>query len=212
MTHQIKTGQKSQQVRAVPDIYTEAANQNRPVVSIELFPPKTPKGKETLLNQTLPGLSASDPDFFSVTYGAGGSTREQTLDVADLIQKQYGITAVAHLTCISSTREEIQHYLQEATSLGIDNILALKGDPPREQPNFVKPNNGFEYSYQLIDFIKSQGDFSIGVTGFPECHIACTEGRQVDWQRVKNKIDHGAKFVLTQLFFDNTDYFEFQKG
>jgi len=192
----------------IRDIYAEKSTLGRPVISIEFFPPKTPQGKTSLFERVLPRLTAAGPDFCSVTYGAGGSTRDKTLEVVDRIQGQHGVTGMAHLTCISSTREEIKRYLKQATTLGIRNILALRGDPPREQPDLVEPNNGLDYSYQLIDFIKTQGDFSIGVAGFPESHVACTEGKHVDWQHLKNKIDHGADFVLTQLFFDNADYFE----
>ena len=192
----------------IRDIYAEKSTLGRPVISIEFFPPKTPQGKTSLFERVLPRLTAAGPDFCSVTYGAGGSTRDKTLEVVDRIQSQHGVTGMAHLTCISSTREEIKRYLKQATTLGIRNILALRGDPPRDQPDLVDPNNDLDYSYQLIDFIKTQGDFSIGVAGFPESHVACTEGKHVDWQHLKNKIDHGADFVLTQLFFDNADYFE----
>ena len=196
-------------IQPIPEIYAAKRAQGQPVISIELFPPKTPQSEESLFERVLPRLASAAPDFFSVTYGAGGSNRDKTLDVVDHIQRHHGITAMAHLTCISSSREEIRRYLQDAARLGIRNILALRGDLPPEQPDFAKPNDGFDYSYQLIDFIKTRGDFSIGVAGFPECHIACTEGRHVDWQRVRNKLDHGAEFVLTQLFFDNASYFEF---
>ncbi len=194
----------------IREIYAAKRALGQPVISMELFPPKTPQGEESLYERALPRLSSAEPDFFSVTYGAGGSTREKTLEVVDRVQREHGVTGMAHLTCVSSTREEIQRYLEDARRLGIRNILALRGDPPRGQPDFVKPDNGFDYSYQLIDFIKKQGDFTIGAAGFPECHVSCTEGRHVDWQRVKNKIDHGAEFVLTQLFFDNRDYFDFR--
>lgn len=196
-------------IQPIPEIYAAKRAQRQPVISIELFPPKTPQSEESLFERALPRLAAAAPDFFSVTYGAGGSTHDKTLEVVDHIQSHHGITAMAHLTCISSPREEIRRYLQDAERQGIRNILALRGDPPRGQPDFAKPNDGFDYSYQLIDFIKTQGDFSIGVAGFPECHIACTEGRHVDWQRLRNKLEHGAEFVLTQLFFDNANYFEF---
>ena len=211
MTHDDSAASGRPSIRAVPDIYTARRAQGRPVVSIELFPPKTPQGEESLFERALPRLASAAPDFFSVTYGAGGSTRDKTLEVADHVQRHHGITTMAHLTCIGSSREEIGRYLRDAARLGIRNILALRGDPPRGQPELTTPNNGFDYSYQLIDFIKTQGNFSIGVAGFPECHVACTDGRHVDWQRVRNKLDHGAEFVLTQLFFDNAAYFEFQE-
>ena len=196
--------------RHIRDIYAAKSNLGQPVVSIEFFPPKTPPGEESLYKRALPRLATAQPDFCSVTYGAGGSTRGKTLEVVDRLQVQYGITGMAHLTCVSSTRDEIQQFLRDASKSGIKNILALRGDPPRDNPNFVKPDNGFDYSYQLIEFIKSQGDFSIGTAGFPESHVGCTEGKHVDWQRLRHKINHGADFVLTQLFFDNANYFEFR--
>ena len=195
--------------RFIREIYADARPAGRPVVSLEFFPPKTPQGEESLFERALPRLMAARPDFCSVTYGAGGSTHDKTLDVVDHIQRHHAVTGMAHLTCISSTREEIQGFLQDAAALGIRNILALRGDPPRDEPDFVEPDNGFDYTYQLIDFIKTQGEFSIGAAGFPESHMACHDGKHVDWQRLKDKIDHGADFILTQLFFDNADYFEF---
>ena len=144
-----------------------------------------------------------------MTYGAGGATRDKTLEVADRIQKTHGITSMAHLTCISSTQEEIIQYLADAKALDIQNILALRGDPPRDQPDASPADNGLDYAFQLIDFIKAHGEFSIGAAGFPEGHISCNDGKHVDWKRVKNKLDHGAEFILTQLFFTNSDYFEF---
>jgi len=200
---------ESPAARYIRDIYSEKIAQGKPVVSIELFPPRTIKSEESLYKRALPRLVTAKPDFFSVTYGAGGSTHEKTLEVVNHLQRQHGITGMAHLTCISSTINEIENYLGSAKKLGIKNILALRGDAPHDDPNFIESDHGLRYSYQLIDFIKSQGNFSIGAAGFPECHMTCTEGKHVDRKRLKNKIEHGAEFVLTQLFFDNTDYFEF---
>ena len=194
--------------RHIREIYADKAALGQPVISIELFPPKTPQGEESLYERALPRLLTAKPDFCSVTYGAGGSTHEKTLEVVDHVQRKHGVTGMAHLTCISSTREEIESYLRDAEALGIKNILALRGDPTRDEAEFVKPDNGFDYSYQLIDFIKTQGDFSIGTAGFPESHMGCSDGKHVDWRRLKTKIERGANFVLTQLFFDNADYFE----
>jgi methylenetetrahydrofolate reductase (NADPH) len=143
-----------------------------------------------------------------VTYGAGGSTRGQTLAIVDRIQREQQITAMAHLTCVNATIEETCTVLEQTRQLGIKNILALRGDPPNGVSEFVKTEGGFEYSYQLVQRVRECGAFSIGVAGFPEGHIACSEGRHVDWRRLKNKIDHGADFVITQLFFNNRHYFE----
>jgi methylenetetrahydrofolate reductase (NADPH) len=195
-------------IRLIRDIYADSQARDRPVISIEFFPPKTPKGDETLFERTLPALQAVAPDFYSVTYGAGGSTRDKTLAIVDRIQRDHSTTTMAHLTCISTSTADIERYLLEARGRGIRNILALRGDLP--QDGITPPQNGFEYSYQLVACIKRAGGFSIGTAGFPESHIACTEGKHVDWQRLKAKIDHGADFVLTQLFFDNDDYFTFR--
>ncbi len=180
-----------------------------PSSPLSFFPRRRRAERKALFERALPRLASANPDFFSVTYGAGGSTHDQTLKVVEHVQRQYGITGMAHLTCISSSRTQIEQYLDDARRLGIRNILALRGDPPRDDADSVNCDNGFDYSYQLVDFIKAAGDFSIGAAGFPEKHVACTDDKYVDWQRVKNKIDHGAEFVLTQLFFENADYFEF---
>ena len=200
-----------QHVQLIRDIYAQKRRVNRPVISIEFFPPKTSEGERTLFEKTLPALLQQvDPDFCSVTYGAGGSTRDKTLMIVDRIQHVHGLTAMAHLTCVDATRKQIGEFLTEAKALGIRNILALRGDPPAGVSEFTAPENGFEYSYQLIDFIGQMGGFSIGTAGFPESHLACEEGKHVDWDRLKAKIDHGADFVLTQLFFENADFFEFR--
>lgn len=196
-------------IRLIRDIYAERGSQGDPVLSFEFFPPKTPKGDATLFERTLPALQALRPDFYSVTYGAGGSTRDKTLAISDRIQREYDTTTMAHLTCISTSRPDIERYLSQARDLGIRNVLALRGDPPIEGTD-EQFERGFEYSYQLVEFIKQMDGFSIGTAGFPESHIACTDGRHVDWQRLKAKIDRGADFVLTQLFFDNDDYFAFR--
>ena len=195
-------------VRLIRDIYAEQRVLGQPALSIELFPPKTPKGDVALFAHALPALHELEPDFYSVTYGAGGSTRDKTIAIVDRIQREHQITTMAHLTCISTSRADIKRFLLDARKRGIRNILALRGDPPLDDSGPVE--RGFEYSYQLVEFIKEMGGFSIGTAGFPESHIACTEGKHVDWQRLKAKIDRGADFVLTQLFFDNDDYFAFR--
>ena len=177
----------------------------------EFFPTKTEEGERVLLEKTIPALMQLKPDFCSVTFGAGGSTRDKTLMIVDRIQRQHGLTAMAHLTCVNATKEEIRGYLMEARARGIKNILALRGDPPGGEGEFRMTEGGFEFSYQLVEFIRQTGEFSIGVAGFPEGHVACREGKYVDWQRLKNKIDHGADFLITQLFFDNRDYLEFRE-
>ncbi len=194
----------------IRDIFAAARAAKRPVLSFEFFPTKTEEGERVLLEKTIPTLMRLKPDFCSVTFGAGGSTRDKTLMIVDRIQRQHGLTAMAHLTCVNATKEEIRGYLTEARARGIKNILALRGDPPGGEGEFKMTEGGFEFSYQLVEFIRQAGGFSIGVAGFPEGHVACKEGKYVDWHRLKNKIDHGADFLITQLFFDNLDYLEFR--
>ena len=197
-------------IEHIRDIHAARHAEGRPVISFEFFPPKTDEGDRNLLEKTIPALMLLKPDYCSVTYGAGGSTRDKTLMIVDRIQREHGFTAMAHLTCVCSTREQLQEVVAQARSLGIKNILALRGDPPGGESEFRKTEGGFEYSYELVSFIRELGGFSIGAAGFPEGHIACKEGKYVDWQRLKNKIDCGVDFVLTQLFFDNADFLEFR--
>jgi methylenetetrahydrofolate reductase (NADPH) len=197
-------------MRFIRDIFAAARQAQRPVISFEFFPTKTPEGERTLLEKTIPALGELKPDFCSVTYGAGGSTREKTLGIVDRIQREQGLTAMAHMTCVNATREDTASVLAQARALGITNILALRGDPPGGVGEFRKTEGGFEYSYELVRYIKEMDAFSIGVAGFPEGHIAQTEGKYADWRHLKHKVDQGADFVITQLFFNNRDYFEFR--
>jgi methylenetetrahydrofolate reductase (NADPH) len=198
------------QMSLIRDIFAARKAAEKPALSFEFFPTKTPEGERTLLEKTIPALGALKPDFCSVTYGAGGSTRQTTLAIVDRIQREQQLTAMAHMTCVNATRDETASVLAQARSLGIQNILALRGDPPHGTGEFRKTEGGFEYSYELVRFIKESGDFSIGVAGFPEGHIAQTNGKHADWGHLKHKIEQGADFVITQLFFNNKDYFEFR--
>jgi methylenetetrahydrofolate reductase (NADPH) len=197
-------------MRFIRDVLRESAEAGRPVISCEFFPAKTPAGEATLLGKIAPRLKAIDPAFFSVTYGAGGSTRDKTLDIVETLQRDQGVPTMAHLTCVGSARDDISGFLDEAHRRGVRNVLALRGDPPPGQENFVKPEGGFEYSHELVSHVQARDQFSIGVAGFPEGHIACTEGREVDWQRLQVKVDSGADFLITQLFFDNADFYAFR--
>jgi methylenetetrahydrofolate reductase (NADPH) len=193
----------------IRDIYAARGAGGRPVISFEFFPPKTEEGDRNLLDKTIPALLQTKPDYCSVTYGAGGSTREKTLMIVERIQGQHGLTAVAHLTCVCATREQIRELLGQIRALGVRNLLALRGDPPGGGEFQVTPG-GCEFSSQLVRFIREQGDFSIGVAGFPEGHVACKEGKYADWAHLKEKVDAGADFILTQLFFDNADFHHFR--
>jgi len=193
----------------IRDIYA-SAHGTRPVISFEFFPTKTPEGERTLLEKTIPALGELKPDYCSVTYGAGGSTRQTTLAIVDRIQREQGLTAMAHMTCVNATKDDTASVLEQARSLGITNILALRGDPPGGIGDFHKTEGGFEFSYELVRYIREMGGFSIGVAGFPEGHIACSDGKHADWRHLKHKIDQGADFVITQLFFNNRDFLEFR--
>jgi methylenetetrahydrofolate reductase (NADPH) len=196
-------------MRFIRDIYAEKKAVGSPVISFEFFPPKTDDGDRNLFDKTLPALSAAKPDFCSVTYGAGGSTRDKTLMIVDRIQREHQLTALAHLTCVNHTREEVRVLLEKIRELDCKNILALRGDPPGGGAFQATPG-GFEYAAQLVELIRESGDFSVGVAGFPEGHTACQEGKFADWEHLKTKVDAGADFLLTQLFFDNADFFEFR--
>jgi methylenetetrahydrofolate reductase (NADH) len=193
----------------IRDIYAAKGAARQPVVSFEFFPPKTEEGDRNLLERQIPALLEARPDFCSVTYGAGGSTRDKTLKIVDCIQRQHGLTALAHLTCVNHTSDEVRVLLEKIRALGCTNILALRGDPPDGGEFQITPG-GFEFASQLVKFIRTSGDFSIGVAGFPEGHVACKEGKHADWRYLKQKVVAGADYVLTQLFFDNADYFEFR--
>jgi methylenetetrahydrofolate reductase (NADPH) len=193
----------------IRDIYAGKRAAGRPVISFEFFPPKTDEGDRLLLEKQIPALCAAKPDYCSVTYGAGGSTRDKTLMIVDRIQRQHGLTALAHLTCVGHTREQVRELLEKVRGLGCKNILALRGDPPGGGAFQTAPG-GFEFAAQLVRLIREAGDFSIGVAGFPEGHIASRDGKHADWRHLREKVEAGADFVLTQLFFDNADFFEFR--
>jgi methylenetetrahydrofolate reductase (NADPH) len=193
----------------ITDIYAANRARGRPTISFEFFPPKTPDGEETLFTRTLPELRALGPDFISVTYGAGGSTRDKTLRIVARARRELGLEAMAHLTCVGGSREQLQAVLDDAHGLGIENILALRGDPPAGETEWRPAENGLSYAHELVELVGSQGSFSIGVAGFPEGHLNAGGDKHRDWTYLKAKIDAGAEFVLTQLFYDNRDYFEF---
>ncbi len=177
--------------------------------SFELFPPKTDKGYENLL-KTIAQLCELSPDYISCTYGAGGGNREKTFDVVQHIEEQHHVIGMAHLTCVLNTKDDIKTIVEDIKSRGIRNILALRGDPPQDQPDWQPTDDNYKYSSELAAFIRANfGDyFGIAVAGFPEGHILCPD-RERDAEFLKLKIEAGADFVITQLFFDNKDYFEY---
>lgn len=181
----------------------------RPLFSFEFFPPKSDEAGAQL-EKTIADLQPLEPDYVSVTYGAGGSTREKTLDIVSRIKRDTGIESMAHLTCVGSTREELRAVLDRIVEAGVENVLALRGDPPKGQSTFVATEGGFRYASELTSFIADNyGDkLCIGGAGYPEKHIECGNPA-VDLANLKHKVDSGASFLVTQLFFDNRRYFEF---
>src|SRR5262245_26599129 len=177
----------------------------RPVFSFEFFPPKTDEGVRNLY-ATIQELAPLNPTFVSVTYGAGGSTQQLTVDLVTRIKKEIGIEAMAHLTCVGHSAGEIAGVLDRLEAAGIDNVLALRGDPPRGETQFVRPENGFGYAHELVRFIRSRYSFCLGGAGYPEGHVECCD-READLRHLKEKVEAGLDFVITQLFFDEADYF-----
>jgi methylenetetrahydrofolate reductase (NADPH) len=186
----------------------------RPTFSFEFFPPKTAEGADTLL-ETVRELEAFKPDFVSVTYGAGGTTRDLTHDLVVRIKQTTSVDPIPHLTCVCHSEEDIAAILERYAKAGVSNILALGGDPPKNLTNYVRANDAFQHAADLVEFIRDfQGHpdkrgFGIGVAGFPEGHPA-TPNRLLEMDYLKAKIDAGADYICTQLFFDNHDFLDFR--
>jgi methylenetetrahydrofolate reductase (NADPH) len=183
------------------------ASRGEPTFSFEFFPPKTEEGERNL-RQTLEDLRAFDPDFVSVTYGAGGSTRDKTVELTKWIKQDLGIEAMAHLSCVGTTRDELLTILDGIREAGIDNVLALRGDPPRGETEWKPHPGGLHYSTELAALISGSYPFSIGAACFPEIHPEAPDLAH-DLRFLKEKLGSGATFLITQLFFDNELYFHF---
>lgn len=178
-----------------------------PSFSFEFFPPKTPGGERNL-HDALEELRTLEPAFVSVTYGAGGSTRAKTIEIVRNIKREYGLEAMAHFTCVSATAQELRDTLDDMLAVGIENVLALRGDPPAREQEWVKTDGGLEYSSELVAMIREGYPFAIGAACFPETHIHATSP-QDDLAHLAQKVKAGADFLITQLFFDNARYFDF---
>ena len=191
--------------KKITDIFEEKGR----TFSFEFFPPKTVEGVNNLY-KNIEELNKLAPDFVSVTYGAGGSSRGTTMDICIEIQNRFGLDAMHHLTCVGHSQAELKAILEQMKTSNIRNILALRGDPPKGVEKYEPSPDGFEFCYQLNDLIRdTYGDFfSIGVAGFPEGHIQCPD-KETDTKYLKIKIEHGGEFVVTQLFFDNSVYSEY---
>ena len=180
-----------------------------PCFSFEFFPPKTDQGERNL-GRALAELSRLGPAFVSVTYGAGGSTEQKakTVDIVSHIKADYGLEAMAHFTCVGATTDELRATLDHMRKSGIRNVLALRGDPPPGQDEWTATEGGLSYSRELIELIRSEYDFAIGAACFPETHIHASSPES-DLRYLKEKVDAGARFLITQLFFDNAVYYDF---
>lgn len=176
-----------------------------PHLSFEVFPPKTDAAYEGVLKAT-EAIAELKPSYMSVTYGAGGGTSKNTVKIASHIKDKYNVPSLAHLTCVSSTKEEVHQVIDQLKAAGIENILALRGDIPQES-EFPLPNH-YQYAYELIEDIKSQGDFCIGAACYPEGHVE-SEHKKDDIAHLKQKVDCGVDFLTTQMFFDNNIFFNF---
>jgi methylenetetrahydrofolate reductase (NADPH) len=183
------------------------ASADEPVFSFEFFPPKTDDGERNL-RAALQALRPLEPDFASVTYGAGGTTRDRTVEITGWIKRDLGIEAMAHLSCVGATREELNQILDAISGAGIDNVLALRGDPPKGETEWRPHPGGLRYSTELAALIAERGAFGIGAACFPEVHPEAPDLAS-DLRFLREKVEAGASFLITQLFFDNELYFRF---
>lgn len=190
---------------------SEFYKQKHPAISFEFFPPKTVEG-EAKLYQTIRELKKLSPSFVSVTYGALGTTQANTLRIVEEIKNRIGLEVAAHLTCVAHSRNEVEQILKKLQNSHIENIVALRGDPPQGTTEFRPPSNGFRYAAELVRMIRHHVKlgkaFALAVAGYPECHPECKD-KQKDLEHLKQKVDEGADVVITQLFFNNADYFDF---
>ena len=179
----------------------------QPIFSFEFFPPKTERG-EAVLWRSLEKLAPLQPDFVSVTYGAGGSSRDRTLDVVGRIKRDLGMEPMAHLTCVGASRDDVARVLDRLAELGVENVLPLRGDPPLGQATFAKTEGGFGYANELVEFIREGWDFCLGGACYPETHPEASSDED-DLDNLVRKVDAGVDFLITQLFFDNDMFFRF---
>jgi methylenetetrahydrofolate reductase (NADPH) len=186
---------------------SELLESRRPVFSFEFFPPKTDEGRQTL-EGTLEVLKNDRPDYVSVTYGAGGATRNSTVEITKSIKQDLGIEAMAHLSCVGEPSERLVEILGDIDSAGIENVLALRGDPPRGETEWRPHPGGLSYSVELISLIGERFDFCVGAACFPEVHPDAPD-RESDLRYAREKVEAGVSFLITQLFFDNELYFDF---
>jgi methylenetetrahydrofolate reductase (NADPH) len=194
----------------ISDLLRFARERGEPIFSFEFFPPRTDEGVRALF-ETVEALRPLGPAYVSVTYGAGGSTRQRTLELVKRLKRESEVEAMAHVTCVGASRDEIATLLDEVAGAGIQNVLALRGDPPRGETTFVPHPEGFAHASELVAFARSRPDrwrFCVGAAAYPEGHVETRDLGQ-DLKNLKVKVDAGADFLVTQLFFDNAKYFGF---
>lgn len=190
---------------ALADVY----DGDRLAISFELFPPRTEAG-ERALAQHVERLMEFSPSYVTCTYGAGGSTRDKTLDVIRAIKQRYGVPVAAHLTCVGSTTDQLREFLTRAESDKVDYVVALRGDPPADEDQFQAVEGGLQYANQLVSLIRSEfPDFGIAVAGYPEVHQEAADATE-DLANLKRKVESGADVVITQLFYNNDDFYRFR--
>lgn len=177
--------------------------------SCEFFPPKTEEGIPQLYD-TIRETKKLNPGYISVTYGAGGGTKDKTLEIVRKAKNEIGIETMAHLTCVGHSKSEIRAILIQLKNFGIENIIALRGDPPKGEAEFRPHPDGFKYACELASFIRASFDFCIAVAGYPEGHPECPD-QETDWDYLSGKVAAGGDFIVTQLFFNNQDFFHFEK-
>ncbi len=188
----------------------QAYGSDRFGLSFELFPPKTTAGVTSLFKH-VDRLVAFQPNYITCTYGAGGSTQGRTLDIVAGVHEKYGLPVATHLTCVGRTPDQLKDYLQQAQQRGVQNVVALRGDPPQGETEFVPMEGGFSYANELVAFVRREAaDMGIAVAGYPETHQQAPSP-EVDLQNLKRKVDAGADVVITQLFYDNRDFFDFRE-
>jgi methylenetetrahydrofolate reductase (NADPH) len=188
-----------------PEIYSSA----KPVISFEFFPPKTDKGEENLFAH-VEELKKLKPGYFSMTYGAGGSTRDKTISLGERIRKTSGVETVCHVTCVGHSRAEVRGIIEEIKSRGMQNIMALRGDPPQGQPDWQPHPEGYHHAIDLVRAVREVDGLSAAVAGFPEVHPEAIS-READLRFLKEKVEAGADAVVCQLFFDNREYYRFAR-
>ncbi len=194
----------------INDLLRYARERGDPIFSFEFFPPKTPEGERALF-ETVEALRPLGPAYVSVTYGAGGSTRHKTIDLVKRLKRESEVEAMAHVTCVGASRDEIAGVLDEVADAGVQNVLALRGDPPKGEATFTPHPEGFRWASELVAFVRSRPDrwrFCVGAAAYPEGHVE-TRDLALDLANLKTKVDAGADFLVTQLFFDNARYFGF---